>query len=51
MEEPLTIIDLDAGRIATGKATIEEIGWKLFRLILDIASGRQKSWGEHWGLH
>jgi galactarate dehydratase len=44
------LIDLDAGRIATGRATIEEVGWELFRLILDVASGRRKTWAEHWGL-
>jgi galactarate dehydratase len=45
------LIDLDAGRIATGEATIETVGWDLFRLILDIASGRKKTWADHWGLH
>jgi galactarate dehydratase len=44
------LIDLDAGRIATGHATIEEVGWDLFRLILDVASGRHQTWAEHWGL-
>jgi galactarate dehydratase len=44
------LIDLDAGRIATGTATIEEIGWELFRLILDVASGRTKPWSDRWGL-
>ena len=44
------LIDLDAGSIATGRATIEEVGWELFRLILDVASGRRKTWAEHWGL-
>jgi galactarate dehydratase len=44
------LIDLDAGRIATGHATMEEVGWELFRLILDVASGRRKTWAEHWGL-
>jgi galactarate dehydratase len=44
------LIDLDAGRIATGGATIEEVGWDLFRLILDVASGRKKTWSDHWGL-
>ena len=44
------LIDIDAGRIATGKATIEEVGWELFHLILDVASGRKKTWAEHWGL-
>jgi len=45
------LIDMDAGRIATGKATIEQVGWELFRFILDVASGRKKTWTEHWGLH
>ena len=44
------LIDLDAGRIATGRATIEEVGWDLFRLILEVASGRHRTWAEHWGL-
>ena len=44
------LIDVDAGRIATGSATIEQVGWELFRFMLDVASGRKKTWGEHWGL-
>src|SRR6185369_12912693 len=36
------LIDVDAGRIATGQATIEEVGWEIFRFILDVASGRRK---------
>jgi galactarate dehydratase len=44
------LIDIDAGRIATGAATIEELGWEIFRFILDVASGRKKTWAEHWGL-
>ncbi len=43
------LIDVDAGRIATGHATIEELGWDLFRFILDVASGR-KTWAEKWSL-
>jgi galactarate dehydratase len=45
------LIDLDAGRIASGTATIEEIGWEIFRLILEVASGRKKTWADHWGIH
>lgn len=45
------LIDLDAGRIATGHATIESVGWELFHLIRDVASGRKKTWADHWGLH
>ena len=44
------LIDFDAGPIATGRQTIEESGWELFRLILDVAGGRKKTWAEHWGL-
>jgi galactarate dehydratase len=43
------LIDFDAGRIATGAATLEEAGWELFRLILATASGKT-TWSEHWGL-
>lgn len=45
------LIDLDAGRIATGHATIESVGWELFHLIRDVASGRKQTWADHWGLH
>ena len=45
------LIDFDAGRIATGEATIEETGWDLFRLILDVASGHTKVWSDRWGIH
>jgi len=45
------LIDFDAGYIATGEKTIEETGWDLFRLILDVASGRTKPWSDRWGIH
>jgi galactarate dehydratase len=35
------LMDLNAGTIADGTATIEETGWALFRLLLDVASGRR----------
>ncbi len=44
------LMDLNAGRIADGEITIEEAGWELFRMLLDVASGR-KTWAEHWKLH
>ena len=44
------LIDIDAGRIATGAATIEDVGWELFHCLLAVASGRMKTWAEHWGL-
>jgi galactarate dehydratase len=42
---------VDAGRIATGDATIEEVGWEIFRLLLEVASGRAQPWADRWGLH
>ena len=44
------LMDINAGRIATGEATIEDVGWEMFKLMLDVASGR-KTWAEHWKLH
>ena len=43
------LMDVDAGTIAQGSATIEEIGWELFRKVLDVASGK-KTWAEHYRL-
>lgn len=43
------LMDVNAGRIATGEASIEDVGWELFRLMLDVASGK-KTWAEHWKL-
>ena len=45
------LMDVNAGRIADGEATIEETGWEMFKLLLDVASGRRKTWAEHWKLH
>ena len=43
------LMDLNAGRIADGDASIDEMGMELFRLLLDTASGR-RTWAEHHGL-
>ncbi|MGB7136192.1 MAG: galactarate dehydratase [Acidobacteriaceae bacterium] len=45
------LIDVDAGTIATGKATVEEVGEQIFRMILDVASGRKQTCADRWGLH
>jgi galactarate dehydratase len=45
------LMDLNAGDIADGGATVEEMGWRLFRLLLDVASGKQQTWAERWKLH
>ena len=45
------LIDLDAGKIATGEKTIEEMGWEIFHLILDVASGKKQVACDKLGLH
>ncbi|WP_061794992.1 galactarate dehydratase [Serratia ficaria] len=45
------LMDINAGTIASGEATIEQVGWQLFELMLDIASGRKQTWSDQWGLH
>jgi galactarate dehydratase len=45
------LMDINAGRIATGEASIAGVGWEMFHFILDVASGRKKTWAEQWKLH
>ena len=45
------LIDFDAGKVAKGEKTIAEMGWELFHLILDVASGRKKVASDVLGLH
>ncbi|WP_077610588.1 galactarate dehydratase [Clostridium sp. Marseille-P2415] len=47
----MDLIDVDAGPIATGEATIEQIGTLLFREIIDVASGRKQTYAEKYKLH
>jgi manganese transport protein len=44
-------VDINAGVIADGSASIEDVGWQMFHLMLDVASGRKKTWAEQWKLH
>jgi galactarate dehydratase len=44
------LMDINAGRIATGEATIADVGWEMFQMMLDVASGK-KTWAEHHKLH
>ena len=44
------LMDINAGRIAQGEATIESVGWEIFNFMLDVASGKKKTWAEHWKL-
>ena len=39
------LMDLNAGQIADGEKSIEDMGWEMFRMMLDVASGR-KTWAE-----
>ena len=45
------LIDVDAGTIATGTASIEDVGWQIFNLILEVASGSRKTWSDQWGIY
>lgn len=45
------LIDINAGTIATGNNTIEEVGWKIFHEIIEIASGNKKTWADKWGIY
>ncbi|MFT4192047.1 MAG: UxaA family hydrolase, partial [Comamonas sp.] len=45
------LMDINAGRIATGEASIESVGWELLHYLLDVASGRRKTCAETLGLH
>jgi galactarate dehydratase len=45
------LIDIDAGTIATGDATLAEVGTEIFQAILDTASGRRQPWADRWRLH
>ena len=45
------LMDVNAGKIADGDASIEDRGWELFHLMLDVASGTKKTWAETWKLH
>lgn len=45
------LIDINAGAIASGDSTIEEIGTQLFHEIIDVASGRKQTWAEKYRLH
>lgn len=45
------LIDVNAGTIATGESTIEDVGWEIFHHIIEVASGERKTWADQWGLH
>jgi galactarate dehydratase len=43
------LMDVDAGAVASGAATVEQMGWVLFRRLLGVASG-ERTWAERHGL-
>ena len=45
------LMDINAGKIADGTASIEDIGWEMFHMMLDVASGRKQTFAEKWKLH
>ncbi|HLP73038.1 MAG TPA: galactarate dehydratase [Bacteroidales bacterium] len=45
------LIDLDAGQVALGQKTIAEMGWELFHLILEVASGEKQVACDKLGLN
>lgn len=45
------LIDFDAGPVAFGTKTVEEMGWELFRLMLDVASGTRQVATDTLGLY
>jgi len=44
------LMDLNAGAVADGECSVEDMGWRLFHLLLDVASGR-RTWAEQHRLH
>jgi galactarate dehydratase len=44
------LMDLNAGAVADGQCSVEAMGWQLFHLLLEVASGR-RTWAESHGLH
>ena len=45
------LIDVSAGPVATGEATIADVGTELFHLILDVASGIKEPYSDQYGYH
>jgi len=45
------LIDVSAGPVATGEATIADVGTEIFNLILDVASGIKEPYSDQYGFH
>jgi galactarate dehydratase len=44
------LMDIDAGAVARGEASIEQLGRQMFEQLLEVASGR-RTWAERHRLH
>lgn len=45
------IMDINAGPVATGDATIADVGHEIFNMILDVASGIKKPYSDQHGFY
>jgi galactarate dehydratase len=45
------LIDINAGTVADGEETIEDVGERIFKMIIDTAGGRHKPYAEEYGLY
>ncbi|MEN9539107.1 MAG: galactarate dehydrogenase [Pseudomonadota bacterium] len=45
------LMDVNAGRVADGELNTEQLGFEMFQLMLDVASGRVKTCAEKLQLH
>ena len=45
------LIDISAGGVATGEATIAQVGQEIFDFILDVASGEKQPYSDQYGFH
>ena len=45
------MIDVSAGAVATGEATIADVGTEIFNMILDVASGLKQPYSDQYGFH
>lgn len=45
------LIDISAGAVATGEATIAQVGTQIFDFILDVASGLKEPYSDQYGFH
>lgn len=45
------MIDISAGPVATGEATIADVGTEIFHMILDVASGIKEPYSDQYGFH